>query len=54
MVGSIFRFWFVETFEFLKFRMLTLPSPFGGRVGEGWLDAKTHEIFYLERETEFE
>jgi hypothetical protein len=34
-VGSIFRFCVLKTFVHLKFFDVALPSPFGGRVGDG-------------------
>ena len=47
---AFFVFGFLNLLSFLNFRMLTLPSPFGGRAGDGGFP--THPtfittIFYL-------
>jgi hypothetical protein len=39
---AFFVFGFLTLLSFLNFRMLTLPSPFGGRVGDGGFPLFTH------------
>jgi len=40
-VGSIFRFWLLESFEHLELQNAQTPFTFGGRVGEGGFKHKT-------------